>query len=105
MDPRQENPGQWRPQSSLPNQSSWRQQTTSNFNRNIEFQNASANYPKINNNKNCNYCKKIGPTIDECRRRAYNESRKQQQQPKRAEKQDQGNPRPLHAQGAIREAI
>ena len=103
--PRQENPGQWRPQSSAPNQSSWQQQTTSNFNRNREFQNASANYPKINNNKNCNYCKKIGHTIDECRRRAYNESLKKQQQPNRAEKQNQGNSRPLPDQGAMREAI
>ena len=97
--------GQQRPQSSAPNTSSFRQQKTNDFNRNRRFQNTPKNYPNMNNNKNCIYCKKIGHTINECRRRAYNESLKQQQQPRRAEKQNQGNPKPLPAQGAIREAI
>ena len=103
--PRRENMGQWRPQSSAPNPSLWRQQNADNFNRDRQFQNAPQNYPNINNNKNCNYCKKIGHTINECRRRAYNESLKQQQQPRSAEKQNQGNFKPLPTQGAMREAI
>ena len=81
---------QWRRQSSAPNPSLWGQQNAENFNRNRQFQNAPQNYPNINNNKNCNYCIKIGHTINECRRRAYNESLKQQQQPRSAEKKEPG---------------
>ena len=103
--PHREDMCQCRPRSSAPNTSAWRQQEIKNFNRNRRFQNAPQNYPNINNNENCNYCKKIDHTIDECRRRAYSESLKQQQQPRKAEKQNQGNSKPLPAQGAIKEAI
>ena len=67
---------QWRPQLSLSNKGTWIQQEKNNFDRNKQFQNSSSNYRIMKSIKNCNYCKKLGHTIEECRHRAYNLSLK-----------------------------